>query len=172
MGAIERKRQKRIREYVINRDGSICCYCDKVLIPETITLEHIVPDSKRGTFNTTNLTISCAECNNKRGNKPFFDYCKKFNWGEDKLNKYRRLYFNNLRIKVLNIAKEECLQDDEVAPRTIITKACQLLKIKVMDFSHYEQIYQFEIKFNEVSDRKKIKFCFEQLIRIIEADCE
>lgn len=172
MGAQERKRQKRIREYVVNRDGSLCCYCDKVLTNDTVTMEHIVPDSKRGTFNSTNLTVSCSECNNKRGNKPFFEYCKKFNWGEDKIDKYKRLYFSNLRIKVLNIAKEECIQEQEIAPDTIINRACRVLKIKKMDFSVYEKTYQFEIKFNEISDRKKIKYCFEQLIRIIEADSE
>lgn len=172
MGVQERKRQKRIREYVINRDGSLCCYCDKVLIPETVTMEHIVPDSKRGTFNTTNLTVSCSECNNRRGNRPFFEYCKQFNWSEEKLDRYRRMYFNNLRIKVLNIAKEECLEDDEVIPYLIIKKACQVLKIKDMDFSDYEKVYQFEIRFDQLSDRKKIKYCFEQLIRIIEADSE
>lgn len=172
MGAQERRRQKRIKEYVINRDGMICCYCDKVLTPETVTMEHIVPDSKRGTFNTTNLTVSCSDCNNRRGNKPFFEYCKKFNFSEDKLDKYKRMYFNNLRIKVLNIAKEECLQDNEVVPLDIIRQACQVLKIKSMDFSDYENMYQFEIKFSELSDRKKIKYCFEQLIRIIEADSE
>ncbi len=172
MGAQERKRQKRIKEYVINRDGSICCYCDKVLTPETVTMEHIVPDSKRGTFNTTNLTVSCSDCNNRRGNRPFFEYCKKFHFSDDKLQKYKRMYFNNLRIKVLNIAKEECLKDNEVIPTDIIKKACQVLKIKSMDFSDYENTYQFEIKFSELSDRKKIKYCFEQLIRIIEADSE
>lgn len=170
MGAQERKRQKRIRQYVIDRDGSICCYCDKTLTEDTITLEHIVPDSKRGTFNTTNLTVSCSECNNKRGNKPFFDYCKKFNFSEDKIDKYKKLYFNNLRIKVLNIAKEECLKEEQVVPISIIKRACQILKIKEMDFSEYENTYQFEIKFDKLNDRKKIKFTFEQLIRIIEAD--
>jgi len=172
MGAQERKRQKRIKEYVINRDGMLCCYCDKVLTNETVTMEHIVPDSKRGTFNTTNLTVSCSDCNNKRGNRPFFEYCKKFNFSEEKMSKYKKLYFNNLRIKVLNIAKEECLKEDQVIPINIIKKACQILKIKGMDFSDYETTYQFEIKFGELSDRKKIKYCFEQLIRIIEADSE
>jgi hypothetical protein len=177
MGAQERKRQKRIKEYVINRDGMICCYCDKPLKLEAITMEHIVPDSRRGTFNTTNLTVSCSEHNNQRGNKPFFDYCKQFNWSEEKTEKYRKLYFNNLRIKVLNIAKEECLPkavnaEDQVIPMAIIRQACQLLKIKGMDFSDYEKIYQFEIKFHEMADKKRIKFCFEQLIRIIEADSE
>jgi hypothetical protein len=172
MGAQERRRQKRIRDYVINRDGSLCCYCDKVLIPETVTMEHIVPDSKRGTFNTTNLTVSCSECNNKRGNRPFFDYCKQFNWSEEKIGKFKKLYFNNLRIKVLNIAKEECLVEDQVIPYNIIKKACHVLKIKSMDFSDYEKQYQFEIRFEELCERKKIKYCFEQLIRIIEADSD
>jgi len=80
------------------------------------------------------------------------------------------LYFNNLRIKVLNIAKEECMKEDQVMPMAIIKHACQILKIKGMDFAEYEQTYQFEIKFGEICDRKKIKYCFEQLIRIIEAD--
>jgi len=170
MGIHERARQKRIRQYVVERDGSLCCYCDKVLTEETITLDHIVADSKRGTFNTTNLTVSCGECNNRRGNKPFFDYCKQFNWSLDKIEKYKRLYFNNLRIKVLNIAKEECLKDDLVIPSALIKHACKILKIKEMDFSDYEKLYSFDISFNETCDRKKIKFTFEQLIRILEAD--
>ena len=175
MGIQERNRQKRIREYVINRDGSICCYCDMPLTEDKITLEHIIPDSKRGTFNTTNLTIACYSCNNKRGNKPFFDYCKQFNFSEDKLDKYKRLYSNNLKIKILNIAKEECLPifmdvDGKVIPNLIIEKACQVLKIRTINFLNYEAIYNFEIKFNELSERKRIKFCFEQLIRILEDD--
>ena len=172
MGAQERKRQKRIRDYVINRDGMICCYCDMVLVPETVTMEHIVPDSKRGTFNTTNLTVSCSACNNRRGNKDFFEYCKQYNFSEDKLEKYKTLYFNNLRIKVLNIAKEECLKDDLAVPSEIIKSACKVLRIKNMDFTDYETEYQFEIKFCDLSERKRIKYCFEQLIRIIEADSE
>ena len=177
MGMQERKRQKRIKEYVINRDGSICCYCDQPLTLETITLEHIVPDSHRGTFNSTNLTVACSVHNNQRGNKPFFEYCKKFNWSEEKINKYKKLYFNNLKIKVLNIAKEECLlkvvnKEGQIIPMIIINQACEVLKIRNMDFSDYEKIYQFEIKFDEIADKKRIKFCFEQLIRIIEADSE
>lgn len=155
---------------MIERDGSICCYCDKVLIPETITLEHICADSKRGTFNTTNLTVACAKCNNKRGNKPFFEYCKQFNWSEEKLEKYNRLYYNNLRIKALNIAKENCLIDDEAVPIALIKRSCKILKIKNLDFSDYERVYTFDIRFDEISERKKIRFAFEQIIRIIEAE--
>lgn len=172
MGAQERKRQKRIRSYVINRDGMICCYCDMPLVLEDITMEHIVPDSKRGTFNTTNLTVSCSFHNNKRGNKPFFEYCKQFNFSEDKLEKYKRLYFSNLKIKILNISKEECIMNDTVIPNEIIMEACRVLRIKPVDFSNYENQYQFDIQFNQPCHRKKIKVCFEQLIRIIEGESE
>ncbi len=170
MGVHERKRQKRIKDYVIERDGMLCCYCDKVLNENTLTMEHIVPDSKRGTFNTTNLTPACAKCNNKRGDKPFFDYCKNYKWPEDKIDKYKRLYHGNLRIKILNIAKEESMKDEQVVPYSLINDACKILKIKNVDFSEYEKVYNFEIKFDEVCDHKKIKFCFEQLIRIIEEE--
>lgn len=169
MGVQERRRQKRIRDYVVERDGLECCYCCQPLTLESVTMEHIVPDSKKGTFNTTNLTVSCVKCNNRRGNKPFFDYCKQFNFSEDKLAKYRNMYFSNLRIKILNIAKEECLDSDEAVPIELIKKACSILKIKDMDFSQYEKTFQFEIKFDEACNRKKIKHSFELLIRMIES---
>src|ERR1700679_723974 len=148
MSSRERDRRKRIREYVINRDGSLCCYCDQVLTDQTLTLEHIVPDSKMGTFNSTNLTVACYQCNNRRGNKPFFDYIKQFDWGEDKITKYRKLYFNNLKIKVLNIAKEKCLPDEQIIPNVIIKQACKRLNIKNISFSDYEKNYRFGIEFD------------------------
>ncbi|CAB4196878.1 HNHc domain containing protein [uncultured Caudovirales phage] len=166
----ESERRKKIREYVINRDGMICCYCDYPLKIEDVTMEHIVPDSRRGTFNSTNLTVACADCNNKRGNKPFFEYCKGFNFSADKILKYKKLYFNNLQIKILNIAKEECLKTDIATPNKLIDEACKILKIKKIDFSDYEKTYFFDIFFKEACERRRIKFCFEQLIRIIEAD--
>jgi hypothetical protein len=170
MGLQERRRQKRIKEYVIERDGLQCCYCGNPLTLDSVTMEHIVPDSKKGTYNTTNLTVSCATCNNRRGNKPFFDYCKQFNFSDEKLSKYKNMYFSNLRIKVLNIAKEECLNSTEAVPQELIGQACKILRIKDVDFSSYEKKYELEIKFNELSNRKKIKHCFELLIRIIESE--
>lgn len=171
-GARERTRRRKIREYVISRDGLICCYCNIILIPENVTLDHIVPESKKGTFNSTNLTVSCHDCNHDRGDIPFFDYCKNFNFSEEKILKYKILYSSNLKIKVLNIAKEECITNDEEIPLILIRKACHILKIKCVDFSDYEKEYQFDIRFSEMSERRKIKFTFEQLIKIIEGDSE
>ncbi len=171
MGLQERKRLKRIREQVINRDGFICSYCKANLTLDTLTMDHIVPESKRGTYNATNLIVACSSCNNKRGNKPFFEFCKQYDLSEKQLLKYKNMYFNNLKIKILNIAKEECLDDNEAVPNELIKRACEILKIRTVDFSPYENKYLFEIKFGEVSNRKKIKYCFELLIRIIESEC-
>lgn len=164
------KRERKIRNYVIARDGTACCYCGADLSYDKITMEHIVPDSKRGTFNTTNLTVSCRPCNNKRGNVSFFKYCKKFNWSKEKLEKYRKLYFSNLKIKILNIAKEELMRSKTEVPDDLITEACSLLKIKNVYFSEYEHLYNFEMNFGEPASRKQIKYCFEELIKIIESE--
>ena len=171
MGLQERNRQKRIRADVVERDGSICCYCDRVLLPEQITMEHIQPDSHQGTFNATNLTVACAPCNSKRGNRPFFEYCKQFHWHLDKLNKYQRLCLANLKIKVLNVAKEK-VNSGHVIPSVIIEQACQTLDIDDLDFSIYEQNYCLNIRLHEWCHWSDIKFDFVQLIRIIEMEAK
>jgi len=176
MGTKDRKRLRRIRDDVVNRDGSICCYCDMPLAPQDVTMEHILPDSQQGTFNATNLTVACLPCNQRRGSRPFFQYCRQFNFSKEKLAKYKQLYYTNLKIKVLNVAKENCLPqmvdaNDQAVPEVLIGKACQILKIKRVSFQEYEQAYTLDIKFQEPSERKRIKYTFQQLIRILEADC-
>ncbi len=166
---MEAKRFKKIKQYVILRDGLICAYCDKILTEDSVTLDHIVPSSKRGTFNTTNLTVSCFDCNNKRGSRPLFDFLKKINANQQKIDKYKKLYFNNLKIKILNIAKEECLIQEKAVPVMIINQACTILKVNMIDFSSYETIL-VDISFKELYERRIIKYYFEKLIKIIESD--
>lgn len=168
MGLKTRKRHKKIKEIVVIRDGLVCCYCNTPLTITTFTLDHIVPDSKQGTFNSTNLTVACSSCNNKRGNQPFFEFCKNFDFSESKLFKYKQLYFSNLKIKVLNIAKEECLVANEAIPIVLVEEACHILKINIIDFSDYYNISSFDFK--TLYNRKIIKFNFEKLIKIIESN--
>lgn len=170
MSLQDKRRFQRIKNDVVERDGLICCYCDQVLTQETLTMDHIVPDSKRGTYNATNLTVACKPCNNKRGNQPFFEYCKAFGFSEEKVAKYKRLYFNNLKIKVLNIAKEQCLKSDRAVPNKLISQACKILKIKPVSFEDYQKSYPLDIEFAVSCHRREIKFVFETLIRIIELD--
>jgi HNH endonuclease len=160
------EKRRRIRNYVIARDGAECCYCGEKLEYDQITMEHIVPESKRGTFNSTNLTVACGVCNNRRGNENFFKYAKIFQWNKDKIKKYNKLYLNNLKIKVLNISKEYFLKSDTEIPTNLIKKSCKLLKIKNMDFSNYYYVFNFE----ESAKSNMIKYNFGRLIKIIELE--
>lgn len=170
MGFQTRQRHKKIREIVVLRDGLVCCYCEIPLTRENFTLDHIVPSSKRGTFNATNLTVSCSSCNNKRGSESFFTFCKNFNFTESKILKYRKMYFNNLKIKILNIAKEDCLIEDQAIPIILIEEACHILRTDVIDFSDYQKVKAVEIHFQQLYNRGVIKYNFEKLIRIIDSD--
>lgn len=166
----EKKRRARIKADVIERDGSICCWCDKILTPDIISMEHIIPDSQFGMFNATNLTVACVRCNNKRGNKPFFDYVKVCKWSKEKRNKYQRLISANLLIKVLNIAKESCKADN--IPNQLINQACEKLNIQPLSFIEYERYYSFTIRFDETCSSRDVQFNFVQLIRIIEMEAK
>lgn len=167
MSQKERKRLKRIRNSVIERDGLICSYCDKELTLDGVTMDHIVPESKRGTYNTTNLTVSCGDCNNKRGDKPFWEFVKQFNFTEVKTIKFKKLYYNNLRIKILNVAKEQCMASEYVVPQDIINEACKVLKIKSINYDEFVDSIT-TISFQGFHTRSEVKFAFETLIKLIE----
>lgn len=166
----EKKRRARIKADVIERDGSICCYCDHVLTSETISMEHITPDSQFGQYNATNLTVACVKCNNRRGNKPFFQYCKFLKWPQEKLNKYQRLVSANLLIKMLNIAKEYPF--DHSIPNQLINQACQQLDLEPLSFAEYERYYCFTVPFDQECSQRDVQFNFVQLIRIIEMEAK
>lgn len=50
-------------------NGTVPCFvCKLHVTPDAATLEHIVPRSKGGTDDMSNLAISHSKCNNQRGN--------------------------------------------------------------------------------------------------------
>lgn len=63
-----------VREYLLEKWGRSCVYCKKTDVP--LEVEHIVPKSRGGTNRVSNLTISCAPCNAKKGNRPLEDFVK------------------------------------------------------------------------------------------------
>lgn len=170
MGLAYRKRIKKIKEIVMRRDGLECCYCQRQLSISNVTMEHIVPESKHGTFNVNNLTVSCAYCNNKRGNKSFLEYCKSYNLPLSKIEKYQKIHSNYLKIKVLNFSKEKYLKSDYAAPLDLIVKSCKDLNIKEIDVCFYEALLNNEFIFKDIYSHRKIKFYFDKIIRIIESD--
>ncbi|MEC4882983.1 MAG: RNA-guided endonuclease IscB [Scytonema sp. PMC 1070.18] len=63
------------REYLLEKWGRKCAYCDKEGVP--LQIEHIHPRSKGGSNSITNLTLSCEKCNLKKGTKDVKDFLKK-----------------------------------------------------------------------------------------------
>jgi hypothetical protein len=54
-----------IREYLLEKWGRKCIYCDAKNIP--LQIDHIVPRSLGGSDRVDNLTLACKSCNQKKG---------------------------------------------------------------------------------------------------------
>lgn len=60
-----KRRKFTAQEYMLvaGRDGTICRRCGS---KEELTLDHIIPISKGGTYHPKNLQILCKRCNSKK----------------------------------------------------------------------------------------------------------
>ena len=56
-----------IREYLLEKFGRKCVYCNKKNIP--LEVEHIIPKSRSGSNRVNNLTTSCRKCNLDKGDQ-------------------------------------------------------------------------------------------------------
>jgi 5-methylcytosine-specific restriction endonuclease McrA len=54
-----------LREYLLEKWGRTCAYCKSTNIP--LQIEHIVPRSRGGSDRASNLTLSCKDCNQNKG---------------------------------------------------------------------------------------------------------
>jgi CRISPR/Cas system Type II protein with McrA/HNH and RuvC-like nuclease domain len=54
------------RNRIYKRDGYECVYCGS---KRSLTLDHVVPKSRGGTNDWTNLVTSCMKCNLKKANR-------------------------------------------------------------------------------------------------------
>lgn len=54
------------RNRIYKRDGHQCVYCGST---KNLTLDHVMPKSRGGTNDWTNLVTSCFKCNLKKSNK-------------------------------------------------------------------------------------------------------
>lgn len=57
-----------IREYLLEKWGRKCAYCDMQNIP--LQIDHMIPKSRGGSNRIDNLTLACAPCNQKKSNLP------------------------------------------------------------------------------------------------------
>jgi 5-methylcytosine-specific restriction endonuclease McrA len=57
------------RRNIFLRDDYICQYCGKKHDPKGLTCDHIIPKSRGGVTEWTNIVTSCIRCNHKKGDK-------------------------------------------------------------------------------------------------------
>lgn len=88
------------REYLLEKWGRKCAYCGKKDVP--LEIEHIIPKSQGGSNRVSNLTISCHECNQKKGKLTAAEF------GYPRIQKYAKqslkatAFMNNIRWKLVN----------------------------------------------------------------------
>lgn len=56
-----------IKRTLIKRDGGICQLCSGASRLENLTLDHIIPSSRGGSDDITNLQLAHEWCNNLKG---------------------------------------------------------------------------------------------------------
>ena len=61
-----------VREYVLEKGGRKCAYCDGEDVP--LEVEHIHPKSKGGSDRVSNLTLACRPCNQAKGSQSIEEF--------------------------------------------------------------------------------------------------
>jgi 5-methylcytosine-specific restriction endonuclease McrA len=64
-----------VREYLLEKWGRKCAYCDAQNV--TFTIDHIHPRSKGGSDRVSNLTLACHPCNQRKANRDVADFLAK-----------------------------------------------------------------------------------------------
>jgi hypothetical protein len=63
-----------VREYLLEKWGRQCAYCDAKGIP--LQIEHVYPRSHYGESRVGSLTLACASCNDKKGTQEITEFLK------------------------------------------------------------------------------------------------
>jgi 5-methylcytosine-specific restriction endonuclease McrA len=63
-----------VREYLLEKWGRECMYCDKTGVP--LQIEHITPKAKGGSNRISNLGLACECCNIKKGSMDVREFVK------------------------------------------------------------------------------------------------
>lgn len=61
------RKRRELKNFLIQRDGNQCKYCGSTA--RTLTVDHIIPQSKGGSDHTDNLCLACRRCNTLKSNK-------------------------------------------------------------------------------------------------------
>jgi 5-methylcytosine-specific restriction endonuclease McrA len=61
-----------VREYLLEKWGRKCAYCDAENVP--LEIDHIHPRSKGGSDCVSNLTLACRPCNQRKANRDVVEF--------------------------------------------------------------------------------------------------
>lgn len=64
------------RAQVIERDGFRCVYCKAELTADVVTIDHVIPKTKGGGSQLSNLVVACRSCNSSKGNRRSTPYAR------------------------------------------------------------------------------------------------
>ena len=64
---------KKVRFEVFKRDSFTCQYCGSTPPSAVLEVDHIIPKSKKGKDDVTNLVTSCFDCNRGKSNRKLKD---------------------------------------------------------------------------------------------------
>lgn len=66
--------KKNLKKYVKRTKGEKCIWCNINLDSKNFTLDHIIPQSFKGTWYAYNLLPACRSCNSSRGNLSVIEF--------------------------------------------------------------------------------------------------
>ena len=69
---VSERGRMQVREYVLQRDGRVCQYCDQRGGP--MEMDHVVPESRGGGYRIDNLVASCRDCNQGKANRTLGEF--------------------------------------------------------------------------------------------------
>lgn len=67
---------KKLRQQVWDRDNKICVYCKGSSGDTRIGVDHVVPKSRGGSHDISNLVTCCNQCNSKKYNKTLTEWIR------------------------------------------------------------------------------------------------
>lgn len=63
---VTRRIPQAVQIHVIQRDGKVCAVCSENIAPEEVQFDHIIPYSKGGSSDESNIRVLCERCNKKK----------------------------------------------------------------------------------------------------------
>jgi hypothetical protein len=63
------------RQWLLNRHGSVCAYCERRVSSSAITMDHVTPRKGKTAYDRRdNLVLACPECNALKADQPFLAF--------------------------------------------------------------------------------------------------